>query len=109
MVLLQVDESTMSGDWLVHSIYSGSAQRFIEVLSNATTVAHLNMSDIPDIPIAVPSLAEQRRILDIVAHEVDRQERASRVLERQIDLLAERRQALITAAVTGELDIPKAA
>ena len=27
-------------------------------------------------------------------------------LERQIDLLLERRQALITAAVTGQLEIP---
>ena len=27
-------------------------------------------------------------------------------LTKQIDLLAERRQALITAAVTGELEIP---
>jgi type I restriction enzyme S subunit len=30
-------------------------------------------------------------------------------LERQIDLLAEHRQALITAAVTGEIDVPEAA
>ena len=29
--------------------------------------------------------------------------------DQQIDLLQERRQALITAAVTGQLDIPEAA
>ena len=33
----------------------------------------------------------------------------SSTLARQIDLLAEHRQALITAAVTGELDVAEAA
>jgi type I restriction enzyme S subunit len=31
------------------------------------------------------------------------------LLREQLDLLAERRQALITAAVTGELEIPEVA
>ena len=32
--------------------------------------------------------------------------RTTEALERQLDLLVEHRQALITAAVTGELEIP---
>ena len=41
--------------------------------------------------------------LDASARRIDRRVQA---LERQIDLLVEHRQALITAAVTGELEIP---
>ena len=106
MVLLQVDNALISGEWLVHSIYSGAAQRFIADLGRATTVAHINMSDIPDIPVVVPNLSEQNRILDLVRREIENAESAQSALDRQINLLTEKRQALITAAVTGELEIP---
>ena len=71
-----------------------------------TTVAHLNMSDIHDIPIAVPDKDEQQRILAQVRTEVRRHEEAVTKLNKQITLLAERRQALITAVVTGGMPAP---
>ena len=94
---------------MVHSIYSGPAQRFIEDLSNSTTVAHINMSDIPDIPVAIPDLEVQNRLLELVRAEVEREEQGIAALDRQTSLLAEHRQALITAAVTGELNLSKVA
>ena len=106
MVLFWVNPAAACGEWIVHSIYSGPAQRFIENLSNATTVAHLNMSDIHDIPIAVPNLDEQQRILARIRMEVRRHEHTVSMLNKQITLLAERRQALITAVVTGEMPVP---
>jgi type I restriction enzyme S subunit len=106
MVLLRVNPAVACGEWIVHSIYSGPAQRFIEELSNATTVAHLNMSDIHDIPVAAPDKDEQQQILAQVRTEVRRHEEAVTKLNKQITLLAERRQALITAVVTGEMPAP---
>ncbi len=53
-----------------------------------------------------PPLSEQRRIvsaLDEVRSDLDK---IAGGLDRQIDLLMERRQALITAAVTGQLHMP---
>ncbi len=105
MVLLQVDPTVVSGEWLVHSIYSGAAQRFIAVLSKSTTVAHINMSDIPDIPLAVPPPETQETILRSIRQVVERAESAMQRLDEQIALLGEHRQALITAAVTGELEV----
>ena len=58
------------------------------------------------IPVVVPNLSEQNRILDLVRREIENAESAQSALDRQINLLTEKRQALITAAVTGELDIP---
>ncbi len=106
MVLLKLDQSLVMPDWLVHSIYSGPAQVFIEYLSRSTTVAHINMSDIPDIPIVLPPITEQAQLLRALTATTGALRKAEAVLERQLALLAERRQALITAAVTGELDIP---
>jgi type I restriction enzyme S subunit len=59
--------------------------------------------------IAVPDVAEQSRIAEDI---VDSRRRNQVVLERlgqQVELLQEHRQALITAAVTGELDVSPAA
>ena len=109
MVLLRVRPTIASGEWVVHSIYSEHAQRFITDLSNATTVAYLNMSDIPDIPIAVPDLREQRQLLSHIRSEVRRHEETVSKLDKQINLLAERRQALITAIVTGKTTFPSIA
>ena len=103
MVLFRVNRSVTCGEWVVHSIYSRPAQRFIEDLSRSTTVAHLNMGDIPDIPIVVPDLSEQKEILTHIRAAVRRQELTVSKLQKQVDLLAERRQSVITAAVTGEL------
>ncbi len=108
-VLLRPVRTKVRGEWILHSLYSGAAQRFIEVLSKSTTVAHINMSDIPDIPIVVPPLAEQDQILHLIRAEVHRAQRVIDCMTRQITLLRERRQALITAVVTGELEISEVA
>ena len=105
IVLFRINPKVTCGEWVVHSIYSGPAQRFIEDLSRSTTVAHINMSDIPDIPIVVPDPDQQQEILAHIRATICRQEPVVTKLQKQIELLTERRQALITAAVTGELDV----
>ena len=59
-----------------------------------------------DIRSPVPCSSEQRRIADAVIELGAERDRLIRVLERSVELLLERRQALITAAVTGRLEIP---
>ena len=105
-VLLRPNKSMIDGEWIVHSIYSGAAQRFIELLSKSTTVPHINISDIPDMPVVLPPLEEQKSVLSAVRREVSRLVGLKEKLRDQIDLLHERRQALITAAVTGGLEVP---
>ena len=109
MVLLRVNQTIACGEWVAHSIYSGHVQRFIMDSSNATTVAHLNMSNIHDIPIAVPDLREQQQLLGRIRSNVRRHEETVSKLNEQIDLLAERRQALITAVVTGQIAVSELA
>ena len=104
MVLLQVNEQRTTGRWLLNSIYAGPAQRFIQIHANATTVAHLNMSDIPDIPVAVPPLKLQASLLAQLGARVAATRRAMGALEEQCRLLAEHRTAVITRAVAGNLE-----
>lgn len=62
-----------------------------------------------DIFMPLPPLAEQDAILEAVQAETAKIDRLSAASEHSITLLKERRGALISAAVTGQIDIPEAA
>jgi type I restriction enzyme, S subunit len=55
-----------------------------------------------------PPLEEQRQIIERIASETTEQEQLKLKLESFANALAERRQALITAAVTGQIDVTTA-
>jgi type I restriction enzyme S subunit len=58
-----------------------------------------------DILMPVPPLQEQRRVLAALSAAIGRQEEVAKLSIRSIELLKERRAALITAAVTGQIDV----
>jgi type I restriction enzyme, S subunit len=57
------------------------------------------------LPMPRPSLREQRRIADALTESRAWSEKIAATLDQQLALLAERRQALITAAVTGGITV----
>jgi type I restriction enzyme S subunit len=71
--------------------------------------ANLNPSRYGAIRVIVPSLETQRAIVLELALKYRDVEVAREKLDAQVTLLSEKRQALITAAVAGQLDIPSAA
>lgn len=84
-----------------------------EVLGLARTMAlpsigqaNLNPNRYASMRVPLPPLGRQRVIVDLLDHELSIIDRATRLLTRQMELLRERRQALITAAVDGVLGIP---
>lgn len=80
-------------------------------LAMGSTHKTIYMPDIEGIRVPLPSLEEQDRVIEKVWHRWRPIDAAVATIQRQITLLHEHRQALITAAVTGELDIsqPEAA
>lgn len=105
--VLIVRRSAALDPWfLEYVINSDWTARHIEEHSVGTIQSHFNVGALKELPVPVPPLAVQRETsskLRAVVAELDSM-RSS--LDRQIDLLIEHRQALITAAVTGELEIP---
>ncbi len=61
------------------------------------------------LPVFMPPIEEQRRIADRIDVELERIRSLITLTERSIDLLREKRSALITAAVTGKIDVRAAA
>lgn len=82
-----------------------------ELLGVATLNTQLNVNTerIGEVVVPLPPREEQDVIVKTIDRAVDLEERGIVAISRQIALLKERRQALITAAVTGELDVTKGA
>jgi type I restriction enzyme S subunit len=69
-----------------------------------SAVPGIDRADIHTIPVAVPPLATQRAIADYLDRETSRLDGLVAAKERVLGLLAEKRRALITRAVTRGLD-----
>lgn len=78
----------------------------LERLAQGSTHKTIYMPDIKSIRIPLPPLEEQRQIVTRTWDEIRRIDDVVDRLDSQVQLLREHRQALITAAVTGELDVP---
>lgn len=92
--------------WALRSELSQEQFRRHEVGAMVTGV---NIGDLKQVKIPIPELPHQRLIAKALDSDWELQQRAEHNLAAQLDLLAERRQALITAAVTGEFKVPGAA
>jgi type I restriction enzyme, S subunit len=107
-VLLKVNKSKLRARYGLWSIYGGLAAEFVAVLSQGSTVAHFNMSDIGNIPMLLPPLDEQDQLVAFIDGEIAKLDRLSANSKRVIELLKERRSALVAAAVTGKIDLRSA-
>jgi type I restriction enzyme S subunit len=81
----------------------------LERLATGSTHRTIYMPEIQGLQVPVPPIGEQKEIAALLKGEIDRSFAATDAVARQIDLLAEHRQALITSAVTGELGMLGAA
>ncbi|WP_082345138.1 restriction endonuclease subunit S [Kitasatospora sp. MY 5-36] len=92
--------------WLSTSLFRTQAQ-----LATSTDTAQptLGMEDLGNFTLVWPTNSdERRRLLSTIRAGQSNLSQLDHRLRRQVELLAERRQALITAAVTGQFDVSTA-
>ena len=75
----------------------------------ATTVKHLSSLDVLKFRLPLPPLAEQHQIADFLDHETARIDGLTYEVETAIERLLEYRTGLVTAAVTGKIDVRESA
>ena len=104
-----VPSKDLRGDYLAQ-VLRGTAG---ETLSRLEEAGHgtkaLRMENWVSMEIPLPPIEEQREIIKYVDDEIRRLDSLAQKTERSIELLKERRSALITAAVTGQIDLREAA
>jgi type I restriction enzyme S subunit len=81
----------------------------LSVDEEKSAVTGINRNVVGQLFVPLPPVAVQREIAAALDAAETQQQALINRLEKQIDLLRERRRALITAAVTGELEVARAA
>lgn len=79
----------------------------LESLASKAAVPGLDRNDVHRFPVVVPPRQEQDAIVEFLANHGCAHARMDETTRSQIDRLREYRQALITAAVTGQIDVTK--
>jgi len=80
----------------------------LERLAMGSTHKTIYVPDLQMLRIPLPPVDEELKIVDAIRKQNRRLDALSDNVQRQCELLSERRQALITAAVTGEFDVSAA-
>ena len=82
------------------------ARQQLDLVSNSTTgLANLNATMVGQLVVIVPPFPEQTAIVGFLETELLKFDTLTAEAQRAIDLLQERRTALISAAVTGQIDV----
>ncbi len=93
-------------EWILECMRVAVAQKVPTVEGNLATIPHLPAEALRVWRLPMPEHESQIAELLWLKTARERDEKLSSTLSRQIDLLRDHRQALITAAVTGEIEIP---
>jgi type I restriction enzyme S subunit len=98
-----IPNNRISYCFLAHTLLAQTKQ--MKYLSNAATIGILNQEKTKEIIITLPILNEQKAISDYLTQNDEQLKASLTIANTAIDLLQERRAALISAAVTGKIDV----
>ena len=104
LALLRPHKDIIHGAFLFRCLQARPVQAQLELTANGVTRFGLSKSDIRRTAVPVPPLREQRAIADHLGRETARLDALVAAKERLLVLLAEKRRAVVTRAVTRGLD-----
>jgi type I restriction enzyme S subunit len=91
--------------WLLEWLRVAVDRRVFHVEGNLATIPHVPAEALRQYRVPCPPAVDAGALIAALDATIERDMAVRRVTETQLTLLQERRQALITAAVTGQLDI----
>ncbi|WP_407798829.1 restriction endonuclease subunit S [Raoultella ornithinolytica] len=105
VALIRPNTRVTSSDWLGYFILSDSSKEQLLGSGYGGTKIQLSLSDMRDLWVAFPPNEEQNEISVFLLDRIEHFETLMNRAQRQISLQQERRTALISAAVTGKIDL----
>jgi type I restriction enzyme S subunit len=106
LALIRPAPSRVVPEWLALALWTDDAQRQLDAARYGGTKQQLALDDVRDVRIPWAPLSQQRNTVGPVLRDLETLTEAWVRTRRAMDLLRERRRALITAAVTGQIEIP---
>mgnify|MGYP003627892333 CR=1 FL=1 len=104
LALIRIDQLKALPEFCEYALKAEESQYQISQKSNSNTQLNIGMKDIPKLRVCFPPLDEQNLIAIFLDHETARIDALVEEQQRLIALLKEKRQAVISHAVTKGLD-----
>ena len=98
-------QSGINPRWLAYAVMGDTAKSHFKMASYGGTKIQLSLEDVRETPVFVPPPAEQQAIslyLDTQAAKLDA---LRQKMKQSVEKLSEYRTSLISAAVTGKIDV----
>jgi type I restriction enzyme S subunit len=92
-------------DYLMFYLQSSNLRHYFDLEVTGTTIFNLSLNSIRRLRVCCPSKNEQREIVEFCVRENAQYDKLIEQVDRAIRLSQERRTALISAAVTGKIDV----
>jgi len=105
IILLKVNVSRMINAYLKYHFLSASGQGELWSRATGSTAVGIRADRFKDSLVTVPPLEEQKEIVYLLDNEIVGLEKPLQKIEQSIERLQEYRTALISAAVTGKIDV----
>jgi len=105
VVRIKVDKGTVDAEYLCLLLNSKYGRHLVKRVSVEATRGRFSLADLKSIRHILPPLEEQQEIVLYIQQQMKRCNRLSDLATREIEALQEYRSALITAAVTGQIDV----
>jgi type I restriction enzyme, S subunit len=106
VAILRPNQDLLRSDYLAHVLRSDDLLRQMALAATSNTQQNLAMADIGSLRVPLPPVATQKRIAEAADAHLRWEREVRQKTSSQIELLREHRQSLITAAVTGKLEVP---
>ncbi len=81
------------------------SKEYFELIGTSATLIYVNKEGFESLPVLIPTLGEQSAICEFINVETQRFDSLISKAQQAIQLMQERRTALISAAVTGKIDV----
>lgn len=91
--------------YILLNLSSERFRQYFEPITTGVSVPHISNKQVGEFEIPLPTESCQSSIISRWEIFSQRMHRLEDLIERSIDLLQEKRQSLITAAVTGQIDV----
>ncbi|WP_406187980.1 restriction endonuclease subunit S [Streptomyces anulatus] len=108
LIILRPAQDEVDMEYVESFLHSSQFTRQIDALKTGAAMQHFGPSHLSQIHAPLPSLNDQKQVATEVKESLSFTGQVKQLVHRQLSLLAERRQALITAAVTGQFDVSTA-
>ena len=107
-IRVRFNQENVKPEFLIQALQARWVGEYLSLASVGTTMANLNTSILKGIPILVPPMQEQGKLLEFIGQRSHGIDEAICHASNQIELMEEYRTRLIADAVTGKIDVREA-